>query len=496
MDKRNLIGLEPLTVNTAAELTTASLAVIPAAFTEQSLLASNQTHCTMAEAAAEMARPPLDLCMTSKNCRKNKRRVITRRGVIWLGQTCNLHCHFCYFLDRIKSQGHPEHPFMSLEKAEEICRTLVQVYGNDAVDIQGGEPTIYPQINELVAYCSKIGLRPTLITNALALANRDRCVALHEAGLCDLLVSVHGQGETFDTIVGVAGAHRKQQQAIENLMELRIPFRFNCVLSKTVLPQLADIARYAVASGARAVNFIAFNPFEDQQKMGRRSSENVPGYTEVAEHLSGALDVLAEAGVEANVRYFPFCMLAERHRKSNYNFQQLPYDSHEWDYASWSWTGMRPQRMKDGATSRPVSLEEVSVPPVPLPAGMRQLAGKARDLLSGNAALLQTAERAARWLGRLAAPADKGCHDGLSPREELYRANARIRARYHCNYRYSPACANCSVKGICDGFHGDYADLFGIDEATPILLDAPVDDPQHYSAAQIKVDEEEECERE
>jgi hypothetical protein len=32
-------------------------------------------------------------------------------------------------------------------------------------------------------------------------------------------------------------------------------------------------------------------------------------------------------------------MVEERHRKSIYNFPQLSYDPHEWDYDSWSWTG-------------------------------------------------------------------------------------------------------------------------------------------------------------
>jgi sulfatase maturation enzyme AslB (radical SAM superfamily) len=73
-------------------------------------------------------------------------RKITRRGILWLGQTCNLRCHFCYFLDRIEDEHHPEHAFMSLEKAKEICRTLVEHYGNNSIDIQGGEPTLYPQI--------------------------------------------------------------------------------------------------------------------------------------------------------------------------------------------------------------------------------------------------------------------------------------------------------------------------------------------------------------
>ena len=98
---------------------------------------------------------------------KTRKRSLARRGVLWLGQTCNLRCYFCYFLNRISDNKHPEHDFMTLDKAKEICRTLREYYGNTAIDIQGGEPTIYPGILDLIAYCREIGLHPTLIIFAL-----------------------------------------------------------------------------------------------------------------------------------------------------------------------------------------------------------------------------------------------------------------------------------------------------------------------------------------
>ena len=39
-------------------------------------------------------------------------RALCRRGVLWIGQTCNLRCHFCYFLDKIMDKNHPEHDFL------------------------------------------------------------------------------------------------------------------------------------------------------------------------------------------------------------------------------------------------------------------------------------------------------------------------------------------------------------------------------------------------
>src|SRR5262249_40370332 len=64
------------------------------------------------ELAGEGSRPP---------ALRSRHRTITKRGVMWLGQTCNLRCYFCYFLDRIETKSHPEHDFMTLEKAKEIC---------------------------------------------------------------------------------------------------------------------------------------------------------------------------------------------------------------------------------------------------------------------------------------------------------------------------------------------------------------------------------------
>ena len=257
-----------------------------------------------------------------------RQRALTRRGVVWLGQTCNLRCHFCYFHNRISSKDHPDHPFMSLEKATALCSTLRDVYGNTAIDIQGGEPTIYPDILALTAHCRTIGLLPTLITNALVLDKIENCRDLKAAGVRDFLVSVHGLGDSYDTAVGVPGSHVRQMRAIDNLVSVGLPFRFNCVLAKSVLPHLAEAARLAVASGARVVNFIAFNPFEDQAG-NTRSGRDVPRYAEVVPPLVEALDILGEAGVEANVRYLPLCLVPERYRRHFYNFQQLPWDLHE-----------------------------------------------------------------------------------------------------------------------------------------------------------------------
>lgn len=396
----------------------------------------------------------------STTIQKTTKRVLTRRGVTWLGQTCNLRCRFCYFQTRIEAKDHPEHPFMTLDKAKSIFDILRNHYGNNAIDIQGGEPTIFPGIEELCSHSASIGLLPTLITNALVLAKRESLQRLKDSGVRDLLVSVHGLGANYDDVVGVPGAHKLQMAALDNCVALGMPVRFNCVLTKSSLPHLAGVARLAVSVGARAVNFIAFNPFEDQQK-GERSLDDVAAYSEVSASLVPALDILRAAGIEANVRYFPLCQVPEAYRQHLYNFQQLPYDLHEWDYASWSFTDMKPQRMREGGLSPLISLRQANL--------RSPMFKSVPNYLDDPAISL----------------------------EDEYRHSALIRAREHCGYRETPACLACGMRQICDGFHGDYAAFFGTDEAqaikTPTPGAGPIVDPRHYINQQEKIVEPEDA---
>lgn len=402
----------------------------------------------------------------------SRARKLTRRGILWLGQTCNLRCQFCYFLDRIEDENHPEHPFMTLEKAKEICRTLVDHYGNNSIDIQGGEPTLWPSIYDLVTYCAEIGLAPTIITNAQVLAKREVVTRHKGAGIRDFLVSIQGLGPIYDQLVQREGAHIRQMKALRNLQEEGVPFRFNTVLSKPALPQLPDIARLAVRTGAEVVNFLGFNPFNDQES-GKRSHENVARYAELGDPLNLALDILAAAGVEANVRYLPFCVVAERHRSSVYDFPQIPYDLHENDFASWSWTDLPAQRRRDASLIPPFGLGP-RLQLGSLRGPLRRLAVRLPRVGTGLHEIKQWLERA--W-------ADRGSSASL---EERYQAEARIRARSYTGYRHVPACSTCDLQAMCDGFHSDYSILFGSAEARPVVLGARMTDPQHFSRHQVK----------
>lgn len=408
---------------------------------------------------------------------KTLQRHITRRGLMWLGQTCNLRCYFCYYLDRIEDEEHPEHRFMSLEKAKAICKTLVDVYGNNSIDVQGGEPTLWKPLPKLIRYCDGIGMKITVITNGIALGNKALTLRLRDAGVRDFILSVQGLGAVYDEIVGRKGMWQRQMRGLRNVQEAGIPFRINTVLSKPVLPQLKAISELAVRTGAQVMNFLAFNPFDDQYHPGKRNVRNVPRYSELEEYLCGALELLEANGVEANVRYLPYCMLPERHRKSIYNFQQLSYDLHENEFGGWTWTNEQSQRMAAGGLSPVIELgARPKLGPMRRP--LRFLADKT---FAGPALhrLRFLVER--RW---------SAASNRLFPEDSidrLYRNEGRQRARENCAYRFGEKCRECDLRRICDGFHGDYSEMFGTEEARPVRIGEVVDDPLYYTRQQEKV---------
>lgn len=521
-------------------------------------------------------------------------KTIFRRGVMWLGQTCNQRCKFCYFANKIEAKNHPEHAFMSLEKAKKIGKTLVENYGLNSIDIQGGEPTIYPQIFELIEYFNEIGLKPTLITNAIILDKKETCEKFKKAGVYDFLISVHALGDVYDEIVQVPGGSTRQQKAIQNLQELNIPFRFNTVLTKEVLPQLDEIARLAVQRGARALNFIMFNPFVDQSV--DREQVLIAKYSQIAKSLTPVMDYLEENKREVNVRYAPFCVFEKRHRKNVQNFQQMTYDLHEWESGGEMWSGAESQRVSTQELSEPPCLygrvqdlrlnyfideiKAVKKDFSPLNQFIADLTNRVKNLnekdkvtiaMTGSAKFSKLTESAIlndeflskkceivsnisskeyitsdtlnglpwntfEWLAENPADlilittvplfnkikdilekynlADRiqkvesskendsfekifymdelGEIEEFSEKEYAYKEYKSQMTKYIFPYSKKEACKKCSLCGICDGFHKDYANWFGFDEARPEELNGKVLDPRYYMCEQMKVIEKQE----
>ena len=344
-------------------------------------------------------------------------RKLTDRAVMYVGFECNANCDFCYY----KHMKPEKRKWINIIKLKAQARLFREKYNNKSVDITGGEPTLHPEITSLVSYCHEIGLEPTLITNGIKIADIEFLKQLKEAGLSDLLISVQGYKSEMDGITHVKGHYKKIDEALDNCGKLGIPFRTNTVLIKKNYKSLPKIAEYVTKKGAKVVNFISFNPYYDWGSKGEIDIQEK--HSVIAPYLSKAIDIVESKGVECNVRYFPFCMLPERQRHTIMNWMQLPYDRHEWDFASWyRWTNEMQMDLL-------------------IESGFRQV-------FSTNK------------------------FDGL------YNTFA-LRIRRDLYYKPTK-CYTCAAKNICDGLNKQYYNRYGQYELEPIKKMFGTKDPMYF----------------
>ncbi|MHC1728115.1 MAG: radical SAM protein [Syntrophobacteraceae bacterium] len=251
----------------------------------------------------------------------------TRRAVVDINRPCNAKCRMCYYT---YSQSDWSKPFEEVQK--ELRAALER--GNTSVDFTGGEPTIYPQMAEVIRYAESIGLHTCIISNGLAI---EKVKNLSEAGCKEWLLSVHGFEGRQDRLLNVKGAWEKINRTASFLNESGCFVRVNCTLTRYNYQDLLKLAKhYDEHIKPHIVNFINFNPHyewgkHEQPEIVQRLNEVQVKASEVAPFLKQALDYLRERNYWVNVRYFPLCLLKgyERHVCNN---PQVMFDPYEWDY--------------------------------------------------------------------------------------------------------------------------------------------------------------------
>jgi 7,8-dihydro-6-hydroxymethylpterin dimethyltransferase len=105
-------------------------------------------------------------------------------GIIEVNTACNLDCPICF---AESGTGHQEHGFsLSLEQIESMLDAFVRAEGEpESVQLSGGEPSIHPQILEMLRAARDRGIQLVMLnTNGIRLARDPRFApALAEIGV-------------------------------------------------------------------------------------------------------------------------------------------------------------------------------------------------------------------------------------------------------------------------------------------------------------------------
>lgn len=147
---------------------------------------------------------------------------------IALTYRCQNRCSFCYASAPDRGQEVPE---MTTAEVKRIIDTIIDDARVPTVSFTGGEPTLHPDLPDLIAYAKSRRLRTNLITNGIRCGSEGYVNEL-AAGLDSAQVSLEAaDANIHDTIVGRRGAWQQTVQGIRNLKSAGIHVHTNTTIN-------------------------------------------------------------------------------------------------------------------------------------------------------------------------------------------------------------------------------------------------------------------------
>ncbi|HVV65295.1 MAG TPA: radical SAM protein [Rhizomicrobium sp.] len=182
-------------------------------------------------------------------------------ALIEVNDACNLTCPVCF-----AESGQARHEQKSLAEIDAMLETLVASEGfPDLAQISGGEPTIHPEIVEILKLAKSKPIRHIMLnTNGIRIAT-DRAF-VEELSRLKPGFEVYLQFDSLkrDALENIRGAdlRKVREQALANLEAAGISTTLVCVVKKGVNDgEIGDIVRHALSY--RCVRGVTFQPVQD-----------------------------------------------------------------------------------------------------------------------------------------------------------------------------------------------------------------------------------------
>jgi radical SAM protein with 4Fe4S-binding SPASM domain len=176
---------------------------------------------------------------------------------IALTYDCQNRCTFCY-ADAPK-RGR-QVPTMNTAEVKVIIDRIYDEAHCPTVSFTGGEPTLRPDLAELVAYAKSKGMRTNLITNGIRCADEHYVQALADAGLDSAQVSIEGgAAAVHDAITQHPGSWARATTAVKTLRAVGVHTHTNttiCGGNRAHLLELVDFIAEELHSEYFSMNMV------------------------------------------------------------------------------------------------------------------------------------------------------------------------------------------------------------------------------------------------
>lgn len=212
---------------------------------------------------------------------------------------CNNHCTFCAVGTRTQVDG-------DFARQRELL-VKYRRQGVTLLDLDGGEPTLNPNLLALIRFARRAGYeRINVTTNGRLCAYEDFAQRLVESGLSTLLFSLHGHTRALHAAnVGVPEAFDQTLAGIDHCVRLApagVELGANLTVTLSNHRHVSEIARLVHEHGLRWLNVQFLTPF------GRATHTVNPDTRVAAEHVMRMIDEWRDR-LRIHVINVPWCYL-------------------------------------------------------------------------------------------------------------------------------------------------------------------------------------------
>lgn len=169
-----------------------------------------------------------------------------------LTRRCNLKCAHCYLDAGTLGRGDPD----ELATAE-VCALLNEIAAlsqETMVVLTGGEPLLRPDIMDIAAHASGLGLMVVMGTNGVLLTGR-RVAALSQAGVSAVGISVDSLDAKYhDGFRGAPGSWAKTISGIDACRRAGLMFQIHFSVTDGNAHELESMIEFCRSSGAAVLN--------------------------------------------------------------------------------------------------------------------------------------------------------------------------------------------------------------------------------------------------
>lgn len=222
-------------------------------------------------------------------------------GYIQIIRICNQKCLFC------------SNPSNGRVLSTDEIKKIILRYKKDklaGVFLTGGEPTMHPNLFEIIRYCRKIGIGCKIITNGQRLAYPQYLKALYASGLRQLHISIYSNKKSVQNrLTQNDRAISNLKKAFRNLADYR---KINVSVNITINSQnqgcLKQVVGWVLNNYPYKLHFV-FNNLDPLTSIDNCCPELIPKLTSLKNSLQEALKFLSDNRMTFRVERVPLCYM-------------------------------------------------------------------------------------------------------------------------------------------------------------------------------------------